>query len=213
MKETKETKTKETKVEEPTKAEVKESKAKKAKEPAKAKAKESKAKKVKKPVKKPNGNTIREITTKAKKAKAELAKVSSFKQIEQSAFDGIKAVRDIVGTEVQGRWSPLGHVATRQNGLLDIAILTCDTPDFAEWVKYVARNAQARRSDVNDNKALIKRLKDHFKYLTGDTPRAAKSFEKALARVGKEAHLEEIMSSLTPAYLLFEEYRKAGKFI
>jgi hypothetical protein len=169
-------------------------------------------KKASKKAKKPDGNTIREITTKTKKARTELAKTTTFKQIEKDAFSGIKAVRDIVGGESSGKWSPLGHMASKQNGLLDIAILNCKTPDFAEWVKYVARNAGSRRSDVNDNKALIKRLKDHFQYLTGSTPAQARSFEKALTRVGKQDYVEEIMSSLTPAYLLFEEYRKAGKF-
>ena len=182
------------------------------KEAATKKTNKKASKKAKKQVKKPDGNTIREITTKTKKAKTELAKTTTFEQIEKDAFSGIKAVRDIVGTESNGKWSPLGHMASKQNGLLDIAILSCKTPDFAEWVKYVARNAGSRRSDVNDNKALIKRLKDHFQYLTGSTPAQARSFEKALTRVGKQDHVEEIMSSLTPAYLLFEEYRKAGKF-
>ena len=181
-------------------------------------AKTKKAKKAKAEVivrRKPSAQTVRRITCGTKKAMDALKAEKAIPAVERDAIAGIKAVAKITGTEQQGSLSPLGHKANCQNGVFDLAILsnTNSAKDFAAWVKAVLQaNPASRRSDVDDNNALLKRLSSHFKFISGRKPSGERNFPKRLEKVGLAHKAEEIMNAFVPASVLFDEYMKAGKF-
>jgi len=154
---------------------------------------------------------LREISREVKKAKKELLKLDGvMEELEKDALAGIKAVVDIVGREPVGKLSPLGHRADCQNGLLDMVILNSantEEVDFEGWVKTIIKaNPKMRKSNISDNKALLRRLTSHYKSIVGI---GKTDFTKRLANVGKSDKAKEIMSLLLPSFRLFERYVKS----
>ena len=180
--------------------------------------KKAAAKKVVVARKGPSGQAIRRITTGTKGAVKVLTNPSTpecanaTKNIEADASYGIEQVRGLVGIKAVGKLSPLGHSMSGMTGLMDEAILKYGT-DFGAIVKYVAKgNAVTRKSDLEDNVALIKRLASHLRNAAGLKAHGLRDLKERLARVNKEALAEEIASFLTPMYTLFVDHAKAGKF-
>ncbi len=164
---------------------------------------------------KPSGQAIRRITVGAKKARKNLDKLATTSIIEADAIAGLKAAVGLVGVKLhnEGKLSPLGHMSNKQNGLLDVAILTMKGDDFAGWVKSVAHsNPTSRRSDLEDNVTFIKRLQSHLRFISGLKHSGVINFPKRLAKVGLEAKADLIMGMFAPVSLLFDEYVAAGKF-
>ena len=165
---------------------------------------------------KPQGKTIARITTGTKKARKNLAEFPTTAVIESEAIKGVKLVAKLAGTKLHndGKLSPLGHMSGAQNGLFDKAILTMQGDDFAGLIKAVARtNPASRKSDVDDNIALIKRLASHLRFISGRKGEGkVRDFAKRLKKVGLETKAEEIMNAFVPVSVWFEEYAHAGKF-
>jgi len=156
--------------------------------------------------------TVRRITVGTKKARKDMAEVPANAVVEESAVMGVMYLRELLGTETlnNGKLSPFGHQATATNGLFDRAILASDTVDFAQWIKFVIQNdPKTRKSDVNDNNALLKRLGSHLKTLAGTKKN---SLDKALARVGKADLLDEVHGLCAPLLVLFNDYVDAGSY-
>ena len=188
----------------------------------KAVAKKTDAKKTAPVRKGPSGQAIRRITTGTTKAHKELTTIgpngenaesaNGTIRIEADAALGIEQVRGLVGIKPIGKLSPLGHSMSGMTGLMDEAILKHGT-DFGAIVKYVAKgNAVTRKSNLEDNVALIKRLASHMKNIAGQKSFGLRDLKKRLARVDKEALAGDVASFFTPMYTLFVDYAKAGKF-
>jgi hypothetical protein len=178
--------------------------------PAKATAKTKKRKRERRVLLVP-AQTKRELTTKAKKA----VKVATEKELvstdlEKAAQEGINAVKAIVGDKPGEKLSRFGHMLKAQNGKLDEAILTHGT-DFPALCKAVAEGDQVtRRSNVEDNDAMLRRMQDHFLYMSG-TGSNAHLLKKRLEKVSLANKVNEINTHLKPAAELFSNY--AAQFI
>jgi hypothetical protein len=152
----------------------------------------------------------RKLTASCKKAVATVKeKELILTADEQKALEGIAGVRKIVGTDLQkeGKLTPLGHKADKQNGKVDRALLAMtDKIDFISLCKAVAAGDQTgRRSDLENNKAMMIRMRDHINYLAGlkaDT----RELPKRLAKVGHEKEVKAIREGFVPFAKLFTTY-------
>lgn len=154
--------------------------------------------------------TLKKLNRKAKQASAKLAAVPTTEVIQKHAAEGIANARAILGKDPQGKWSPVGHKMGFQNGEFDLIILNAKKPDFAVWVSTVARaNCKSKKTAPSDIAGLIKRLGSHLKTLSGQK---GDNLRRALKRVGKEEHHDEIASAMAPVELLFSEYAGAVKY-
>ena len=133
---------------------------------------------------------------------------------EREALEGIKALQVTIkkGTAVEGL-SPLGHMAGKQNGQLDIALLTGKGVNFTEWVTAVQKaNCESRRSDLDDDKTFVKWLQSHLKFCSGRKHSGQVNMPKRLAKVGLGAESKKIMKMMEPVSILFDEYVANGTF-
>lgn len=165
---------------------------------------------------KPSGNTIRRIGTASKKVAKQFDTDPAMIKIKEEALAGIAVVRKLTGVKLlnNGKLSPLGHMADRQNGWIDRSILACtDDIDFAELVRTVAKaNPPSRKSDVDDNEALLKRLDEHVAFMAGQTATGRRKFPVVLTKLGLGKHVETIMNNMVAFRTYFHEYVKAGQF-
>ena len=162
---------------------------------------------------KPNGQTIRRIGTATNKVDKAFADDKAMAHIKTEALAGIAVIRNLTGTKLlnNGKLSPFGHMAEMQNGLIDREIIKCvETIDFAAMIKSVAKaNPKSRKSDVDDNTAMLKRLDEHIAFMAGQTATGRRKFPTVLAKLGLEKHIETIMNSFVPFRTYFHEYVKA----
>lgn len=154
--------------------------------------------------------TLRKITTMGKKAHKEVIKLAYAEALERDANTGLDYVRSLLPPKQEGKLSRLGHMVTSQCGQLDEAILTCEKADVSEWLKAVAKaNCETRKSNLEDNQTLAKRVHSHIRTLAGVKPN---SLKKRLSKVHLEDKVEEIHNGFQAVELWYREHLNAAKF-
>lgn len=115
-------------------------------------------------------------------AKSNKTKSSARTLTQEQLSQKINAVVELVGTEVQGRWTPLGSTAKAENGRIEMAILNGATTlqELAEAIG----NPNTRKSDPNDFGKACLRVKEHLNWIVSGST-AHKGFLHAMGRVHK----------------------------
>lgn len=135
---------------------------------------------------------------------------------EQIAITNLKAIAKITGTQLKndGKLSPLGHMAGKQNGEFDVAILTTSSVDFSSWVIAVAKaGCTSRRTALTDNEGFTKRLQSHLRFVSGrKTQQKRNDLKRRLTKVGLAERIDEITKLFVPVSELFDKHVEACKF-
>lgn len=156
---------------------------------------------------------IRKLGTVSNKAMKNATTHKGVENMASHATANLLSVKALVPKNNNGKLSRFGHNLDSMNGILDEMILGSDKVDFGAWLKAMAKgNCKSRRSDVNDNKKLAKRLREHVMYLGGTTNEGLMVFPKRLKRVDMELKAKEIMAIMHPLAVLCDEWYKKADF-
>jgi len=156
---------------------------------------------------------LRQLGTASNKAMKTATVHKGVENMASHANTNLTLVKSLLAKKNNGKLSRFGHNLDAMNGILDEMILSSDTVDFGVWLKAMAKgNCKSRRSDVNDNKKLAKRLREHIMYLGGTTNEGLMVFPKRLKRVELESKAKEIMAIMHPLAVLCDEWYKKAAF-
>lgn len=158
--------------------------------------------------------TIRKLNTSISNADKAILNLKYLSKVIEDANNGLALTQIIVKKAVvTDKLTAFGHKKDSMGGILDEAILSNKTCNFEMWVMAVVNeNPESRKTDLKNNKGLVKRLRDHLVWISGSNYSGSMGFPKRLKRVGLSEHAEEIMNAMTPVSTLFDLYIEYGAF-